>query len=166
MVQLVYHNNLYPAWTLLRQIVESEFILWKFANDPASIVVWVESTKDERERFWKPSNIYRDVENDYRQKDYSGHCELAGHPTPAGANLAGGVRLDRARASLLCDLIGHAREAWSHLLSSVEQIDQAHQVDGASSLVRLRKQFDDALAQWSATEQYQHTSSYFSDPID
>lgn len=165
-VQLVYHDNLYPAWTLLRQLVETEFVLWRFAKDPESIAIWVESSKEDRERDWKPSRIYRDVENDYRQKDYSGHCELGGHPTPAGANLAGGVGLDRARASVLFDLIGHARESWSHLRSSVKQIDEAHHVASSTMLEPLCTQFDKACAQWSSVERYQHTTSYFSDPID
>jgi hypothetical protein len=131
-VQLVHHNNLYPAWSLLRQIVETEFLLWKFANEPASIVMWSNSTKDERERDWKPSRIYRDLENEYRQKDYSRHCELGGHPTPAGANLAGGVAVHRAGAGLLCDLIGRTQDAWSHFCAAVELVDQQYDMGGAS----------------------------------
>jgi hypothetical protein len=95
-----------------------------------------------------------------------GFGRARGPPLPAvpglpWPHLAGGVRLDRARASLLFDLIGHARETWRHLLSSVEQIDQAHEVDSASMLEPLRTQFDEAHAQgrrWSDTNTPLRTS--------
>jgi hypothetical protein len=164
--QLIFQNNHYAASALLRQLVEVEFLLWKFAQDCDEIPGWVNSTREERERNWKPSRIYRDAENDYRQKDYSGHCELGGHPTPVGAEIAAGVRSDIAEASLLCDLINHLRDSWTHILKAIEKVEQRYPhlaplaADGSVANV------EEAVVSWRTRDRYIHSSTYFSDPID
>lgn len=164
-VQLIEANNHYPAYALLRQLVETEFVLWKFGHDPSTIPGWLNSDRDERERTWKPSKIYRSVDNDYRQKDYSGHCELGGHPTPLGTLLASGERSAVAEASVLGDLIGHLRDSWDHTVSTADALDSKWNQSEPCIDADVRQRVADALAKWSRTDKYGYSVSYFSDPL-
>lgn len=166
MLQLLDCNNHYPAYALLRQAVETEFILWKFSVSIDEIPNWLNSDRDDRERSWKPSKIYRDQDNDYRQKDYSGHCEIGGHPTPIGTRLASGDRSDIAEASVLGDLIGHLRDSWDHALRIADGLDLKYQQHLPTISADAREEVIAALASWQATDKYGFSTSYFSDPIN
>lgn len=164
-IQLIDANNHYPAYALLRQVVETEFVLWKFSHDPSAIPDWLNSDRDERERTWKPSKIYRSADNDYRQKDYSGHCEMGGHPTPLGTRLASGERSAVAEASVLGDLIGHLRDSWDHVVDAADALDSEWNQSKPCIPVDARQRVADALATWSRIDKYGYSVSYFSDPL-
>lgn len=164
-IQLISANNHYPAYTLLRQVVETEFVLWKFAHDPSAIPSWLNSDRDERERTWKPSKIYRSVDNDYRQKDYSGHCEMGGHPTPLGTLLASGERSAVAEASVLGDLIGHLRDSWDHIVNTADALDSKWGQSEPCVAADARHRATEALAKWSRIDKYGYSVSYFADPL-
>jgi hypothetical protein len=51
--QLSEKFNLYPATSLLRQLVEAEFILWKFAQNASLSKQWLDSTPEERRQQWR-----------------------------------------------------------------------------------------------------------------
>ncbi|PVY33665.1 hypothetical protein [Williamsia muralis] len=164
--QLIECDNHYPAYALIRQIVETEFVLWKFQQDVDLIPEWLNSDRDRREQGWKPSRIYRDDDNEYRQKDYSGHCELGGHPTPLGTRLASGERSDIAEASVLGDLIGHLRDSWRHILQAADDLDTKYSQSPPSVAADVRASLDESLLAWANVDKYRFTVSYFSDPID
>ncbi|MFD4467374.1 hypothetical protein ACFWPA_03685 [Rhodococcus sp. NPDC058505] len=164
-VQLVGVNNHYPAYALLRQLVETEFVLWKFGHDPSTIPGWLNSDRDERERTWKPSKIYRNADNDYRQKDYSGHCEMGGHPTPLGTLIASGERSAVAEASVLGDLIGHLRDSWGHIVSTADALDSKWIQSEPCVSIDARQRVADAHAKWSRIDKYGYSVSYFADPL-
>jgi hypothetical protein len=115
---------------------------------------------------WRPSTIYRDDDNDYRQKDYAGHCELGGHPTPAGTRIAAGVASHIPMASLLCDLINHSRDAWQHLIATLKLIDHTHSTTFSAPLSSLDSAFRSTIEGYAKVEQYGYASAFYSDPID
>lgn len=165
--QLASEGNLYPAAALLRQVVEVEFILWKFTQDTQQPQAWIESTPDERRANWRPSTIYRDNNNAYRQKDYSNHCELGGHPTPLGTKVACGLaELRTIEANILADLVGHCNDAWQHLMASTRLLDSEYKTDLASELLDLDRQHESLMADHSSRDQYAMSTAFFSDPID
>lgn len=165
--QLVAQTNMYPANSLLRQLVEAEFILWKFAQDDANTVAWLNSTPDERRASWRPSTIYRDGDNDYRQKDYAQHCEMGGHPTPIGTRLTlAMVDPVRIEAPTLCDTITHSREGWQHLMNAVSKIDQTHSTVVSTKLAAFGVAFENTMTDYAAVERYGYATAFFSDPID
>jgi len=165
-IQLIGSNNHYPAFALIRQLVETEFVLWKFQHDPTLIPAWLNSERDAREQSWKPSRIYRDGDNDYRQKDYSGHCEMGGHPTPVGTLLAAGNRSPVAEAGALGDLILHLRDSYNHMLSAADALDVRYSQTSPSIGTALRMEVQNALDSWKETDKYGFSTMYFSDPID
>ncbi len=164
--QLAEQANLYPAMALLRQLVEAEFILWKFAQDPTHIRAWLNSTPEERRLHWRPAAIYRDGDNEYRQKDYAMHCELCGHPTPVGTRMAAGVLSFISMAGLLSDQINHSKDAWQHFIEAVELLDNEQSTNFSASLESLDSAFKSTLAVHSAVDLYGYSTAFFSDPID
>ncbi|MEU7144725.1 hypothetical protein ABZ942_35135 [Nocardia sp. NPDC046473] len=165
-IQLIEANNHYPAYALVRQIVETEFVLWKFQREPILAASWLNSDRDAREQSWKPSRIYRDGDNEYRQKDYAGHCEMGGHPTPTGTLVAAGERSSIAEASVLGDLILHLRESWIHILVAADALDLNVSESAPSVGGELRAKVENELNSWSRVDKYGFSTSYFSDPID
>jgi hypothetical protein len=166
-IQLVNLQNIYPAWTLLRQIVEAEFILWKFSQDVTQIPLWLHSTPDERRQRWKPARIYRDHDNDYRQKDYWIHCEKGGHPTPHGAKLAAqGVVQPIMWATLLSEMTDHLWDAWRNLLASVTAIDRRCNVGAATQLAPIASAYEAIVRKWKSIDHLGHAVAFFSDPIN
>ena len=165
-IQLIRADNHYPALALIRQLVEAEFVLWKFQNDISLIPEWLNSDRDAREQGWKPSRIYRDGDNSYRQKDYSGHCELGGHPTPVGSLLAAGERSPVAEAGALGDLILHLRDSYNHIVSAADLLDSQYSHGEQTVGTAARADIKTALDSWLQTDKYGFNTTYFSDPID
>lgn len=48
--QLIQCGNHFPAYALIRQIVETEFVLWKFQRDVGLIPEWLNSDRERREQ--------------------------------------------------------------------------------------------------------------------
>ncbi len=165
-IHLIDVDNHYPAYALLRQVVETEFVLWKFQHDPSSVAAWLNSDREKREQGWKPSRIYRDVDNDYRQKDYSGHCELGGHPTPTGTLLVMQQPSAVAEASLFGDLINHLKEAHAHVVTVADVLDKRSSSATQSIDNPSRAELENVLAHWGQTDRYMFSTTYFSDPLD
>jgi hypothetical protein len=166
-IQLVRLHNIYPAWTLLRQIVEAEFILWKFSQDVTQIPLWLHSTADERRQNWKPAKIYRDDDNDYRQKDYWIHCETGGHPTPDGARIASrGQVAPISWATLLSETSDHLWDSWRNLLNAVAAIDSQCNIDMSTQLAPVTSAYEATMKKWKSVDHLPHAIAFFSDPID
>jgi hypothetical protein len=166
-VQLSNLLNIYPAWTLLRQIVEAEFIFWKFSQDATQIPLWRHSTADERRKNWKPAQIYRDDDNDYRQKDYWIHCEQGGHPTPNGARIASiGSPHPVMWATLLSEMSDHLWDAWRNLLNSVTAIDSQCNIGVSTQLAPITAAYEATMKKWKSVDHMRHAVAFFSDPID
>lgn len=160
--QLARLQNIYPAWALVRQIVESEFIVWKFAQLPTQIPLWLHSTDDERRQNWRPAQIYRDDDNTYRQKDYWAHCERGGHLTPRGARMASqGKTHPIMLASLLTELTDHLYDAWRHLLRAVGAIDIQFNIDVSNQLAMIASAYETSIKKWRSIDHFKHATSYF-----
>jgi len=164
--QLAERGNLYPMTTLLRQMVESEFIIWKFSQHESHILAWYRSTEDERRASWRPSTIYRDTSNEYRQKDYSRHCEFGGHPTPLGTKLAAGVPSFRPMAAVFADLLSHSCDAWRYLMQSAALIDAKYGTQVVPALAARDSAFETTLRDYVAADLYRYATGFFADPID
>ncbi|WP_157516990.1 hypothetical protein [Mycobacterium sp. MS1601] len=164
--QLASYGNVYPAWTLIRQLVETEFILWRFMADASQMAKWANSTPGERRQNWKPSKIYRDDDNDYRQKDYWQHCELGGHPTPTGGWFIAAPNSYVPMAGTFTECIAHSWDAWQHLIKAGQSVDEQFSTCVWDELDVIDTEFRATIEQWVATDYYRRTSGFFSDPID
>lgn len=159
--------NHYPAWALARQVVECEYLLWKFATDTSSIVAWLRSDREEREANWKPARLYSDDTNDYRRKDYAHHCEQGGHPTPVGTLKAGHV-LDPEMNSVFVangysHLLLHLHRVYEYSVTCADALDSTH---GRSTTVPadVRGEYETVIKHYLKTDKFGPATSNFSDP--
>lgn len=121
----------YAAATLIRQMVEIEYLAWAFASRNHDAERWLRSDQKEREEFFKPAKLRAAAQGKFRGKDYSYHCNLGGHPTPMAAML---LADDPTIAQLLLsDVLGHAGQIWNHIVawakSNNEDIIRTHSLE-------------------------------------
>jgi hypothetical protein len=104
----------YAAASLVRQIVEIEYLAWAFQSRNEDAERWLRSTADERRNFFTPAKLREAANGMFRGKDYGYHCELGGHPVPGSVILF--ERDSVTSQILLSDLLGHTGRIWDNLL--------------------------------------------------
>jgi len=160
-------GNHYPAWALLRQVVECEYLLWKFSTEPSTIPVWMRSDWKERESNWKPARLYSQDTNDYRRKDYTQHCEQGGHPTPDGALYAGHVPEPDTNAAFMAHgythLLLHLHRVYEYAVACADTLDIAHYLPTTVS-AEIRDEYRSAAERYLKTDKFAPATSHFSDP--
>ncbi|MCJ0949448.1 hypothetical protein F6X56_02780 [Rhodococcus erythropolis] len=164
---LVELRNYYSAAALARQLVEFEYLMWAFDDDPGSIGDWVQSDRDAREARWGPKAIYARDGNHFRRSDYGRHCEQGGHPTPAGIQLSL-PDPDRGTAIFalqLSDLIFHVAAIWSSQQSLLTKLAHSYGFE-ESKIVHVdeRDRARSCLDKWKEFDRLGHISSHYSDP--
>ncbi|MEO0589764.1 MAG: hypothetical protein AAFZ11_04300, partial [Pseudomonadota bacterium] len=65
--------NCYSASALSRQLVEIEYLIWTFQNEPDSAAQWMRSDKQERMKFFSPRAMRERSEGWFRKSDYANH---------------------------------------------------------------------------------------------
>jgi len=85
--RLLSAGHAYSAAVLLRQIIEVEYLVWLFANDPAAARAWLNAGEDEMRSTFRPATIRKKAEGHFSADEYHYHCELGGHPTPHARDL-------------------------------------------------------------------------------
>ena len=108
-------RHTYSAASLLRQLVEVEYLAWAFDTRDKDAERWLRSSNEERQQFFKPAKLRAASEGKFRGKDYGYHCEMAGHPTPTGQILLANDLM--STQLLLSDLLGHVGRIWDHAVS-------------------------------------------------
>ena len=103
----------YGAAALLRQLVEVEYLAWAFETHDSEAERWLRSTQEERQKFFTPAKLRRAANGEFRQKDYSYHCEMGGHPVPDSSRMLSGY--EPIVELMLADLLGHAGRIWDHI---------------------------------------------------
>jgi hypothetical protein len=107
-------DNAYAAAALVRQLVEIEYLAWAFEDNIQEAEKWINSSKDERMKFFTPAKLRQAAQGRFRGKDYGYHCELGGHPVPEAGLLLNNPH--RTAQLLLSDMLGHSGRIWDHLL--------------------------------------------------
>jgi hypothetical protein len=141
-VLLLDGGNPYAAAALVRQMVETEQLLWDFAQDRDQAALWLRSQRDERLRAWQPRHVRKRSEGRFRDSDYHLHCERGGHPTPEAMALLpchqSGLPTER------WELATHGASASTYMLDAANRFgygDEARQTARALGL-------PDALSIW------------------
>ena len=104
----------FAASALVRQLIETEYLLTAFALDPTAPVTWARATADEIRTSFSPARMRRI--GSFSNEEYWNHCDMGGHPTPHGHALLR-FRLPRDGGLMLAftwsDLAQHLRRVWS-----------------------------------------------------
>lgn len=118
---LVNSRRHYAGASLVRQLVEVEYLAWAFEKNDEECRRWLRSTREERHSFFTPSKLRKAAGGHFRSADYSFHCELGGHPVPGSWRL-----LNDAEATgqlMLSDCLGHSTHIWNHFLGWAKSYD-------------------------------------------
>ena len=104
----------YAAAALIRQLIETEYLLSAFDADFSRATVWHQSTPADIRRTFRPATIRR--WGGFSDREYWVHCETGGHPSPQGAYLLrhGSKQDDEVVISTMWgDLAKHLRRVWT-----------------------------------------------------
>ena len=148
-------GNAYAAAALLRQVVEVEYLLWTFADDPEDAPRWFHASKNQLSSRFRPAAMRTRSNGRFRAEEYSAHCDQGGHPSPRGWSLVvenaytpNRARLDSIEA-LRLDLAAHLDRAWRLLTEACDAIERSPvystYVDGVDEAVTAWRR-DDAAA--------------------
>jgi hypothetical protein len=121
-VVLLSNKNKYAAATLLRQIVEVEYLAWALANDETTATAWLHTNRDLRERFWSPAALRKRSGNRFAAEDYRRHCDFGGHPTREGANLLPAAAYAVLPMFLWADLTHHLMRIWTSAVQAANDL--------------------------------------------
>jgi len=111
---LVGSGRYYAGAALVRQLVEVEYLAWAFEKNDEESRRWLRSTREEREKFFKPSKLRKAAGDHFRSADYSFHCELGGHPVPGSWRLLNGA--EATGQLMLSDCLSHSTHIWNHFV--------------------------------------------------
>jgi hypothetical protein len=115
-VQLLGGDKRYASATLIRQLIETEYLLTEFDEDFTRAGQWARSTPDEIRRSFSPKLLRKT--GGFPDREYWTHCDIGGHPSPAGRvllryNVAVHPSEDDVlTASMWADLAQHVRRVW------------------------------------------------------
>lgn len=88
-VSLLAAGQLYANAVLVRQLIETEYLIEVFARDPNAAATWARSSPDELRKRFTPQKMRNKVAGEFNDDEYWQHCDLGGHPSPTGAMLLG-----------------------------------------------------------------------------
>ncbi len=111
---LISTDRHYAGASLVRQLVEVEYLAWAFEKNDEESRRWLRSTREERQKFFAPAKLRKAANGHFRSADYSFHCELGGHPVPGSWRLLNGA--EETGQLMLSDCLCHSTHIWNHVL--------------------------------------------------
>lgn len=125
-VDLYSRENWYGGASLVRQLVETEYLLFLFAESALEAERWRNSTSEERKGFFTPAKMRKRSGGRFRSSEYAAHCERGGHPTPYGEMfLAEHTTRFGSNLWLWSDLAQHLERLWSSFDAAVAKLNLA-----------------------------------------
>ena len=82
--QLYQAERWYAGAAVVRQLIETEYLLFLFATDSSEPEKWLRATPDEARRVFSPGTMRDRSAGRFRAEEYSFHCEIGGHPRLSG----------------------------------------------------------------------------------
>ena len=116
-------GHAYSAAVLLRQIIEVEYLVWLFADDPAAARAWLNAGKDEMRSTFRPATIRKKAEGHFSADEYHYHCELGGHPTPHARDLLSNHSRGADASWLWNELECHLARLWAGVERALDRMN-------------------------------------------
>jgi hypothetical protein len=86
-IDLYRAESWYAGTTLVRQIVETEYLLTLFGQEPGSASAWLDASAKELRKWWNPAAMRERTGGRFLEREYWDHCERGGHPVPSAEPL-------------------------------------------------------------------------------
>jgi hypothetical protein len=149
-------NAYYAGAVLVRQLIEVQYLVAWFAGDPDRPAEWLNTGPTDAWANFRPHKMRRVLRGDgrdFRDQEYSAHCELGGHPNPKGSALVVGYH-DPNNNLLLgesqwLDLAQHLEPLWVDELVCLGRLENFKQVRSAGAAIVA---VTEALAKWHAAD--------------
>jgi hypothetical protein len=115
----------YPGAALVRQLIECDYLLALMAENREEAAAWMTSSHGEIVARFMPRHMRQRAVRNFRSSEYQTHCDLGGHPNPAGRGL---LRHHDEWRPLLprshwLDLAQHLAETWSSFVAALPLYD-------------------------------------------
>lgn len=157
--QQLYTTGLwYPGAALVRQLIECRYLLTLMGESREEATAWMTSSHGDIVARFMPRHMRKRAARAFRVGEYETHCDLGGHPNPAGRLLL------RRHAewhplsprSHWLDLAQHVAETWGSFVAALPCYDPRMKVgDSLYSPERspeARAQVERLLAEWRACD--------------
>jgi hypothetical protein len=145
-------NRCYAVGAVIRQLIECEYLLTLFNEDPDHACRWVQSTPDEVRESFTPAKM-RKLTGAFSNEEYWDHCSTGGHPAPKGARLL--EKLDPRRqswpysaAEMATDLGLHLQRIWK----AVDALLVKHHARYDRVRSDQRRQAEEAWTRWQEAD--------------
>jgi hypothetical protein len=123
----------YPGAALVRQLIECGYLLTLMSENADEASAWMRSTPSAAAKRFSPGQLRRRAVRNFRPTEYKHHCNLGGHPNPAGRVLLR-CNADHQRLSVRChwlDLAQHLSDAWDGFVAALQLHDPRRQPDNS-----------------------------------
>jgi hypothetical protein len=87
----------YSGTALVRQVIETEYLLALFGRDLRTAEQWLDASEKELRKWWAPAAMRKRLQGEFDEREYWDHCNRGGHPVPRAEPLLDGPlnKLDR-----------------------------------------------------------------------
>ncbi len=126
-------GNAYAAAALVRQLVEVEYLLWTFTDDPQDAVRWLSASRSQLDKHFTPKAMRERSNGVFRAEEYRRHCNTGGHPDPTGATFLLGW--EQSVPALWADLGQHVEHVWNLLVRATYLIERAETIEPRAEAV-------------------------------
>ncbi len=123
----------YPGAALVRQLIECGYLLTLMAENRDEATAWMTSSHAEIVRKFMPRHVRQRAARNFRLEEYEAHCDIGGHPNPAGRSLLN-RHVEQRHLSMRgnwLDLAQHLAETWSTFISALALYDPRMDVEGS-----------------------------------
>jgi hypothetical protein len=118
----LYESELwYPGAALVRQLIECGYLLTLMSENEGEARSWMTSSHKDIVKRFMPRHMRQRAVRNFRAAEYETHCDLGGHPNPAGRSLLR-RHTPGERLSPRChwvDLAQHLAENWGSFVAAL-----------------------------------------------
>jgi hypothetical protein len=155
----------YPGAALVRQLIEAGYLLMLMSESREEAGAWMRSSHDEIIKRFMPSHLRQRAVRRFRPAEYEKHCDLGGHPNPAGRILlrsSADHQLVSTRSHWL-DLAQHLSDAWESFVAALPLYDPRMQAGdplyGPERSPESSASIESLLAEWREADRAALTAS-------
>ncbi len=152
-------NQFYAGSTLVRQLVEIEYFMWRFASDPSASSRWLKATPTEIRDQFSPKTLRKMSAGVFDDMEYWHHCDFGGHPNPkARILLINHSDPFGTKRIVWVDLAQHLKRLWGWFTRSLSQHSVVEE-----KLSSLAQNVSDAMNEWHFRDPLSAGPSRFQD---
>jgi hypothetical protein len=155
----------YPGAALIRQLIECGYLLTLMSESRDEAASWMRSSHKEVVSRFMVRHMRKRAAHNFRPTEYEKHCDLGGHPNPAGRTLLR-RNADHQLLSSRChwlDLAQHLADTWTAFVAALPFYDPRMQTGdppyGSARSPENGEQIETLLSAWRQADHAGLTAS-------